>query len=1101
MIQHASPSVAIQTEEKAMSSSRTKFLQTALSLTALLALLVFAPSRLPAQAISGDLTGAVIDPTGAGIPSATVTAQNEGTGAKFQAPTNNDGVYRLSNLPIGTYTLNASATGFAVASAKNLKVDLNNTLTQNFTLTVGNTATTVEVTDSAATLDTTTAQLQTTFESAQIQNIPAAGLSKVVNGAGIWNLSLLGAGVSSSGGVGQGTGPSIAGQRPENNTFYIDGVSNNAVMELSLLQNQFSAEFGGASGGVFNAIVKSGTNQVHGSLYEYFQNRNLNAVDSLSVNAGLRSNPRFDSNRLGASIGGPIIKNKLFYFGDFEYNPIGQASVPKQALFAPTAAGYATLNSLPGLSKNNLSVLQQYVPAAPVADQDPITVNGASIPIGAISTVGPSFNNSYNAIVAIDYNLSDSDQIRGRYIYNKITGIDTNANLPAFYQPQPTRNNMASFSEFHNFSPTMQNEFRASFSRNFNTIGAGDFKFPGLNLFPNLTIDDLNSIQIGPDPNTPTGSIQNMLQGQDNLIKTVGRHTIKVGYAFTDVILTNYFIQRVRGDYEYKTLGQYLQDLTPNVLGERSAGSSDPCGFLMHAAFINDDFRIRKNLTLNLGLRYEYVTIPIASRTQGYSAAASIPGPGGISFATPKPSPNEWSPRIGFAYSPGANGVWSIRGGFSRSYNLTYANLTANAAPAFFLTTEDVDLKSNAPNFLANGGLSGGSGGLPTDLAGIRAAQSSYVFGDKRPYGLTWTFGVQRAFGNSYTAEVRYTGTKGVHLWNQSRLNIISPVTASLNLPTFMTMPSAATFAGLTTTLGDLQNIPNNKYEQYGITNNLTGYAPQSYSSYNGLATQLNKRFSHNLSFIAAYTWSHLEDNATATNFSTYLTPRRAQDYQNLRSEWASSALDRRHRFTFTPVYDFKIFRNSNWFLKNIVSNWNMSGTYTWESPEQATVQSGIDSNLNGDTAGDRSIVNPNGAGNTGSDVTGYDRTGNPASDDAAIVAYVANNPAARYIVAGAGALSNGGRNTLALHPVNNVDFSLIKRFNFTESTRFEFGSQFFNIFNHAQVTGGYLSDVSLNSVTTARNELIPSDPQFGNFDKFYSNNARQLQLLVRIVF
>ncbi len=1081
-----------------------------------LALLAFHPNRLVAQAISGDLTGTVLDATGAAIPNATVTAQNEATGAKTQAPSNGDGVYRLTNLPVGTYTLSAAATGFATATARNLKVELNNTLTQNLTLEVGNTATTVEVTGAAAVLDTTTAQLQTTFDSAQIQNVPATGLSKVVNGAGIWNLSLLGAGVASSGGVGQGTGPSIAGQRPENNTFYIDGVSNNdhsltgplvyisndAVMELSLLQNQFSAEFGGASGGVFNAIVKTGTNQVHGSIYEYFQNRNLNAVDSLSVNAGLRSNPRYDGNRLGASIGGPIVKNKLFYFGDFEYNPIGQASVPKQALFAPTASGYSILSGLSGLSKDNLSVLQKYVPAAAVADQDPITVNGATIPVGSLSTSGPSFSNSYNAIVSLDYNLSDSDQIRGRYIYNKISQIDTNANLPAFYQPQPTRNNMASFSEFHNFSPTMQNEFRASFSRNFNTIGAGEFKFPGLDVFPNITIDDLNSIQIGPDPNTPTGSIQNLLQGQDNLIKTVGRHTIKVGYSFTDVILTNYFIQRVRGDYEYKNLGQYLQDLTPNVLGERSAGSSDPCGFLMHAAFVNDDFRIRPNFTLNLGVRYEYVTTPVASRTQAYSAAASIPGPGGITFAEPRPSPNEWSPRIGFAYSPGSSGLWSIRGGFSRSYDLTYANLTANAAPAFFLTTEDVDLKSNAPNFLANGGLTGGAGGLPTDIAGIRAAQSSYTFGDKRPYGLTWTFGVQRAFAGTYTAEVRYTGTKGVHLWNQSRLNIVSPVTAALNLPTYFTMPSAATLAGLTTTLGDLQGISNNKYEQFGITNNLTGYAPQSYSSYNGLATQLTKRFSHNLSFIAAYTWSHLEDDATATNFSTYLTPRRAQDFQDLRSEWASSALDRRHRFTFTSVYDFKIFRNSNWFLKNVVSNWNMSGTYTYESPEYATVQSGVDSNLNGDSAGDRTVINPNGVGNTGSDVVGYSATGQRLDpDDPGIVAYVANDPKARYVVAGSGVLPNGGRNTLPLHPINNVDFSLLKRINFTESKRFEFGSQFFNIFNHAQVTGGYLSDVSLNSVTTARNELIPGDPLFGNFDKFYSNNARQLQLVARFIF
>jgi hypothetical protein len=165
-------------------------------------------------------------------------------------------------------------------------------------------------------------------------------------------------------------------------------------------------------------------------------------------------------------------------------------------------------------------------------------------------------------------------------------------------------------------------------------------------------------------------------------------------------------------------------------------------------------------------------------------------------------------------------------------------------------------------------------------------------------------------------------------------------------------------------------------------------------------------------------------------------------------------------------------------------------------------VQSGVDSNLNGDSAADRTVINPNGVGSTGTGVTGYNAAGNAVKAGAAtIVAYVANDPTARYVVAGVGALANGGRNTLPLHPINNVDFSLLKRFNFTESIRFEFGSQFFNVFNHPQVTGGYLSDVALNSVTTARNELVPGDPSFGNFDKFYSNNARQLQLVARIVF
>lgn len=1092
----------------------------------LVAALAIPTAMLFGQAITGDLVGTVTDATGAVVPGTAVTAQNDETGVKTRATAGSGGEYRFTNLAVGNYTLTASATGFTTATVKGVRVQLNNTLTQNFALQVGSTATTVEVSAGAATIDTTTAQVQTTYEARQALDLPTASFTKVTGiggAASIFNLSLLGAGVASSGGVGQGTGPAIAGQRPEDNTFYIDGVSNNnhystgplvyisneAVAELSILQNQFSAEFGGASGGVFNAIVKAGTNQVHGSLYEFLQNRNLNAVDSLNYVKGITTNPRFDSNRFGATIGGPIIKDKLFYFGDFEYSPVGQSSPPGSPIQAPTAAGLSALGNVPGVNKTNLGVFQKYVPVAASANAASIKVGGVTIPVGTLAFPSPNFNNSYAAIVSVDYNLSEKDQLRGRFIYNKQSGLDANANLPIFFASSPNTNNLGSFSEFHNFTPTLQNEFRVSFSRNNQAIGTGNFSFPGLSVFPNITIDDLASLQIGPDPNTPTGSVQNLFQAQDNISKTFGRHTFKGGYHFTDVILTNFFIQRARGDYEYSTLQQFLLDLTPDILGERSAGPlSYPVGFLEHAAFFNDDFRIRPNLTINLGVRYEYATIPIASRYQKFSAPASVPG--GITFAEPKPSPNEWSPRIGFAYSPGDSGVWSIRAGFSRAYDLSYANLTSNAAPPYFQTTQDVNLTSNAPNFLANGGLQGGGGALPTNPRAALGVVGSYTFGDKRPYGLTWTASVQRQFAKDYTFEARYVGTKGVHLWNQSRLNISPQVTPTNFIPTFFTLPSAATFASLTRTLAQVKSYivpggtaarPYDVYAAVGSLNNFTGYAPQAYSQYHGLALQLNRRYSKNLSYIAAYTWSHLIDDATATNFSTYLTPRRAQDFMNLAAEKSTSALDHRHRFTFTPIYDWKAFGTGSWFLKNIVSNWNISGTYTYQSPELATVQSNVDSNLNNDSAGDRSIINPDGSANLGTGVTGYNAQGQVAASSGTIVAYVAKNANARYVVAGSGALANGGRNTFPLKPTNNIDLSVLKRFNFTERVRFDIGCQFFNLLNHPQFTGGYLSDVNSNGFTGARNDLVPSDPLFGRFDQFYSSNSRQLQVVARFVF
>ncbi len=1072
---------------------------------------VFSVSAL-AQSNSGDVTGSIIDLSGASIKAATVTAANEATGVKTTVASNNDGVYRFTNLPVGAYTITGTATGFATNKVEHVSVDLNNTVTANLTLDVGLSSTIVEVSAANAVIDTTTAQLQTSFTTREAMNLPTAS-----SGSGVYNLTLLGAGVASSGGNGQGYGPAISGQRPDNNVFTLDGVSNQnhynpaplvyvsnaAVAELSLLQNQFSPEFGGGSGGIFNTIVKSGGNEIHGSIYEYLQNRNLNAVDALDWTQGLTTLPRFDSNRLGATIGGPIIKNKLFYFGNFEYNPIGQSTTPGSPISAPTAAGYAALSTVAStLSANNLSTFKKYVGTAPANDAGTVSVSGATVPIGTISTVSPSFSNNYDAVVSIDYNMSDKDQVRGRWIYNRHDGIDTGAQLPIFDVPSPNNNYFYSLSEYHNFSPTLQNEFRSSFSRNFNSLGLPSFTFPGLNVFPVIQIDQLGGVTMGPDG--PSGSIQNLFQLQDNVSWIKGKHTIKFGYHFTDVILTNYFIQRVLGNYEYSSFQQYLQDLTPDVLGERSAGpTSYPLGFLQNEAYLGDDWRIRPNLTLNLGLRYEYVTMPVASRYQVYSDPANVPGV----FTVPNPafSKNNWAPRFGFAYSPGSNGTTAIRGGFTMAYDNTYANLNANAAPPYFQQTNDVDLNSNAPNFLANGGLPGNPNPLPTTQREALGLLSSITYGGKRPYGLTWDLGVQHVFDKNYTFEARYVGTRGVHLWTQTRANIDSLVTPTNYTPTYFSMPSAGTLASLPLNLGDVKSriVPGGTADRpfdtlaaYGSLQNLTGYNPEATSTYHGLALQLNRRYSNGLMLIAAYTLSHLEDNATATNFSTYLTPRRAQDFQNLTAEWASSSLDHRQRFTFTPVYDWQPFQQSNWFVKNILGNWNISGTYTYQSPEFATVQSNVDSNLNNDSAGDRVIVNPAGVATAGTGVTGYDASGVAQADgSSSIVAYVANSSKARYVVAGSGALANSGRNTFPLKPTDNIDAAIYKRFNFSERLRFSIGAQFFNILNHAQYTGGYLSDVASLGYTNSRNDLIPGNSLFGRFDQFYSSNSRTGQI------
>src|SRR4029077_19752424 len=440
---------------------------------------------------------------------------------------------------------------------------------------------------------------------------------------GVLNLSL---GVASSGGIGLGDGPSVGGQRPRNNHFNVEGVDNNrkdvtghnidipneAVAEFSLLQNQYSAEFGNGSGGQFNTVVRGGGQMRHGGAFQYFQNRNLSAVDESAARLGIRSNPLHDQSTLGGSVGGPIQRNKLFYYGLFQYNPLGQAGTPSGAILSPTAEGYSQLASIAGVSQTNLNILKQYLAPAPAATRATV-VSGVEIPIGIVPITKPSYTNTYSWLVSADYNISDSDQLRGRYVNQRTSGFGetTLPDLPAFFLGRKTRQHLFTLSEFHNFSPNVLNEFRFGYNRYNDDIPAGNFQFPGLDVFPNITIEDDLNLQLGPFDGAPQSTVINTYQLIDNVSWTKGPHSMKFGWEGRKYIAPQFFTQRVRGDYNYKTLERYALDLSPDVLGERNVGAAPHCGNQINtSAFFNDDFHFRPNLTLTLGVRYEFKGVP-----------------------------------------------------------------------------------------------------------------------------------------------------------------------------------------------------------------------------------------------------------------------------------------------------------------------------------------------------------------------------------------------------------------------------------------------------------------------------------------------------------
>ena len=300
-------------------------------------------------------------------------------------------------------------------------------------------------------------------------------------------------------------------------------------------------------------------------------------------------------------------------------------------------------------------------------------------------------------------------------------------------------------------------------------------------------------------------------------------------------------------------------------------------------------------------------------------------------------------------------------------------------------------------------------------------------------------------------------------------------------------------------TLADIQArsrfVP--AYAQAGFNgNNIIGFVSNGNSTYHAFSSQLTRRFSRGFLATAAYTWSHNIDDSTAEVFSTVLSPRRAQDFQNIRAERANSILDHRHRLAVSTIYDLPFFAKSqNHFVRTVLGGFSMAGTYSYELGEKATVLSGIDTNLNGDGAADRTIINPNGIKNTASTVAALKNTAG------ATVGYLANNPNAQYIQAGLGARATAGRNTLQMPSINNIDFSISKDFGITETTKLQFRADFINALNHPQYVAGTPNSVVPINTTAVGNYNTVTSNQFNRPDLIFSSNPRLIQFALRLKF
>jgi hypothetical protein len=526
------------------------------------------------------------------------------------------------DLLVGSYTVTVEKEGFKKTVSKGVQVESNQVAEVATTLEVGDATAVVEVTAGAELVKTESSELGSTFSGQAVHDLPLNTL-----GGDVKEFAVFAPGTTTQQGGVLGSGGSIGGTRPRFNGFSIDGVDDNkvdtngptqpviqeSVAEFTLLTNQFSAEYGHSAGGQFNIVTKSGTNSWHGAGWEYNRNRDLNAATNqeIAAAAALSTPPsdvknRFDYNRLGASAGGPILKDKFFIYGAYEFQNQGLGS-QGATVITPTATGMSQLMAL-NPDSAVVAILKQF-PIAPVNDKGtvPVTLNGnaQNIPVGSFAGVAPSYTREHDFTINGDLNLG-RHQLRTRVLYDRLRFPQVNPIQP---QSQFTGTHQEDarkyiFTDAWTVSSKVINDFRLSFSRlnGPNTLPPSQFAN-----FPNVEIDPFGS-NLGPYSLSPQGYVQNVYQAVENVSYIRGKHTFKFGVEGRNYITETTSLPRARGEWDYASLNPLINDFVPDGAngalrgaGTASSANNNPAVYW----FVQDDWKVLPRLTVNLGLRYE----------------------------------------------------------------------------------------------------------------------------------------------------------------------------------------------------------------------------------------------------------------------------------------------------------------------------------------------------------------------------------------------------------------------------------------------------------------------------------------------------------------
>lgn len=1109
------------------------------ALAAVVSLLLFAVISY-GQVSKGSVSGYVEDTTGARVPGATVKVVERATGSTVSTVSSTDGAFSVRLLSIGSYDLTVTKEGFRTYESKGVTVNsAQDTSVGEIKLEVGQASTTVEVTAAPPLINTTQAQISTSVTGSQITVFPGLGGNIGLDAMVMQLPGVVGTRDNNRANT-NGAAFSVNGLRGRANDQQIDGANNNDnsvtgpgmfvgnpdfVQEYQVVTNNFGPEYGRNAGSVINVLTRSGTNNWHGDVFLSEANNKLNTLSNTQkAFEGLHQLPVLNDEFSGASIGGPILKDRLFVFSGFDDEIIPGSAIASTGSLTPTPAGLTTLQACYPNS-TSLQALATYGPFGvkggnPTISGTPVTktvalttASGAASCAFQASGVQRLLNTAshqYDLFERLDVNGA-KNRVYGRFLYQKTTPVDAGLSASGYPYDVPSFGEQWGLSWTRTFSANMFNEARVNYGRLAVQFGGNPIGNT-IPLMSNLA-NGLASVTVasgyagfGPPSNLPQGRIVNTYQFQDNLTYMRDRHQFKFGTNLTYQRSPNVFLPNYNGTYSFSSFTNYIANIPRSISITLGNPNLD---FREHDSFFyaGDDWKVRHNLTLNLGLTWSYFGQPanlfnkLDTKNETGSAPLFNPAlPLSVRTFPVTPAPkNAFGPSIGFAYSPGwggGGGKTVLRGGYRLAYDPAYYNIYLNIATA-------------TPQVLAQTltGATALKAPLPASPTGvaIRALSAPFLtlgVSDPRSFNQTnvapnfradhvhmWSFGIQRQLGSHAVLESRYVGNHGGGLFQSINGNPnISGLAASF--PTFVPSgdtPCSAANAVVSKAIGRVNcNV--------GV---LRTRANTGVSDYNGWQSELRTTSLWNqLTLKTAFTWSKTTDN-TSEIFSSLAGGNTFANSQNplnyLGAEHALSGQDIPRVWTLSLSEDIPAFRSQHGLVGHLLGGWVLAGDYLIGSGQPYTPSSAFLSTSGTgvswpDTAFNSGFFSyPDAAirpfyGNRNApvsqvgiyagDACNYQGTGDPSCALASntllnwnilnttgtsttatpsSVKFIVNGPTAETIYGSP--FGNVPRNNERDYYVNSVNFAVYKYIKVTERVKVRFDTTFLNAFNHPNFT------------------------------------------------